>query len=148
MNKLHITESSLFKGTSLERYHSIYPIIGKTAQTVVSNLKGRGRNSWKTVQANIQLVNSPTTSQLKEYYNLIDQDIDLDEDYYTNEDFTNIVCSAMFKLGMQPFESRIASKCEDEMFKLFLWEDVYSEPLLSDEKPVFIGYKPICRLKA
>jgi hypothetical protein len=143
-----VSGATSFKGTKLERYSSIVPILGKGAEVVIDNLKGRGRASWKTVQANIQLVNGAKTAQQKEYYTLIDQEIDLDEDYYTNEDFTSIVCGAMFKLSIHPFESRIASKCEEEMFKLFLWEDIYSVPESDSEKSIFMGYRPICRLKA
>ncbi len=128
--------------TQRERYNSIYPILGKFAINVITNLKGRGRSSWRNVLSNITLVNNAKTEKERAYLNHLDQEIDLEE-IYTPEHFTNIVSEARFNTGMPPFESRIETNCEQELFKLFIWVDVFTE----DEKPVFLGYKPVCRLK-
>lgn len=140
---LNISE---FTATQRERYNSIVPILGKAAIKVISNLKGRGRNSWKSILANIQLVNNSASNE-SEYYSWLDQEIDLEESYYTREQMTQIVSRTRFKMGWAPFEKAIERQCEQEMFKLFLWEDV-TNPSELGGKPVLLGYKPLCRLKA
>lgn len=142
-----INNISVFTNTQKERYNSIFPIIGNAAADVVTNLKGRGRNSWKTILSNILMVNNPKTGIERSYYQKLDQEIDLDETYSSNE-FTQIVSKVRFKVGLPAFESKIDQNCEQELFKLFLWEDVHSVPEHEGEKPTFIGYKPVCRLKA
>ncbi|WP_462265117.1 hypothetical protein [Mucilaginibacter sp.] len=143
---MNTNDVSVFTNTQKERFNSIFPIIGNVAADVINNLKGRGRNSWKIVLSNILLVNNPKTGIERNYNAKLDQEIDLDETYSTNQ-FTQIVSKVRFKVGLPAFESKIEQQCEHELFKFFLWEDVYSVPEHEGEKPVFIGYKPVCRLK-
>ncbi|MBB6129873.1 hypothetical protein [Mucilaginibacter lappiensis] len=134
-----------FTATQNERFNSIFPIIGASASEVIINLKGRGRSSWKNTLENIHVVNNPLNTVEKNYYKELDQAIDLDEEYTPNL-ITQIVCEARYATGMPAFQSKIETNCENELFKLFLWEDVY-EPSDNDEKKIFRGYKPICRLR-
>ena len=131
-----------------ERYNSILPILGKGAAVVIANLKGRGRNSWRNVCANIQLVNNPSNEVQRQYFKQLDLEIDLDEPCYTKAQITQIVSKARFENSLPAFASRIDKSCEEEMFKLFLWEEVYEPSKEKEGKPVFLGYKPLCRLRA
>lgn len=141
------TEVSSFSATQNERYNSIIPIIGKTAAAdVIINLKGRGRSSWKTTLSNVLAVNNPKTAIEKNYYTALDQEIDMDE-VYTPDIMTQVVCEARYVTGMAAIESKIDQSCQQELFKLFLWEDVYESSVDDDTKGIFVGYKPICRLK-
>lgn len=138
---------SSFTATQNERYNSILPIIGKAAAAdVIFNLKGRGRSSWKTTLTNVLAVNNPKTTVEKNYYNTLDQEIDMDE-VYTPDLMTQVVCESRYVTGMAAIESKIDQNCQQELFKLFLWEDVYEPSADDDVKGTFIGYKPICRLK-
>ncbi len=136
-----------FSANQSQRYHAILPILGKVAIKVISNLKGRGRNSWKSITENIQAVNNPQSDQEAEYFRLLDQEVDLEEKLYTKEQFTQIVCGVRFKVGLPAFDKKITKQCEQEMFKLFMWDEVYA-PVDVDKKIVLLGYRPICRLKA
>ncbi|HEY9535211.1 MAG TPA: hypothetical protein VIQ77_11780 [Mucilaginibacter sp.] len=139
-------EVANFTATQNERYNSILPIIGKlAAAAVIINLKGRGRSSWKNTLINILTVNNPKTAVEKNYYSVLDQEIDLDETYDVDL-MTQIVCETRYATGMDAFDSKIDHNCQQELFRLFLWEDIY-QPSDDDSKPTFIGYKPICRLK-
>jgi hypothetical protein len=140
-------EVASFTATQNERYNSILPIIGKAAAAdVIINLKGRGRSSWKTTLINVLTVNNPKTTIEKNYYTTLDQEIDLEE-VYPPDLMTQIVCETRYNTGMPAFEAKIDHQCQQELFKLFLWEDVYQLSEDSDTKGTFIGYRPVCRLK-
>jgi hypothetical protein len=147
MKKPQMVSIDTFTSTQLERYNSILPIVGKAAAEIINNLKGRGRSSWQTIQANILLVNNSRSSQEREYYSKLDQEIEIDE-IYTPSQVTQTVSSIRYDAGMPAFVRKITDQCEEELFKLFLCEDVYTVPETEDTKPTFIGYRPLCRLKS
>jgi hypothetical protein len=147
MMKKNISKTALTH-TQRERYNSILPILGKVALKVISNLKGRGRNSWKSIMAHIGWANNVVSDQDKEYIKLLDQEIDLEESLYTSEKMTQIVSGTRFKVGLPAFEKQISKQCEQELFKLLMWDDVYSAPMGEEGKITHLGYRPICRLKA
>ena len=147
MMKKNINKTELTR-TQRERYNSILPILGKVALKVISNLKGRGRNSWKSIVAHIEWVNNPVSDQDAEYIKLLDHEIDLEETLYTSEKMTQIVSGIRFKVGLPTFDKQISKQCEQELFKLLMWDDVYSAPSGEEGKITHMGYRPICRLKA
>ncbi|MXV17720.1 hypothetical protein [Hufsiella ginkgonis] len=129
----------------LERYNALHHIYGERAAELVSYVKGRGKRSWRTVQANAQRINNPSSMKQIQYDVAIDQSFDLNE-VYSFAEITQIISQVRFSNDLPPFHTRIESLCETEFLMYFIADDVYDAPKELGGK--LIGYKPIFRIKA
>lgn len=128
-----------------QRYDYLFPFYGKHAATIVTNLYGKGKNSWAVFLEKMDTL-MEAKPHVKAYYNALYDAFDLNRVYTTGQLIAN-VNDARRQMSLVPYTERIKSQSEHDFNLIFLVEDVNTDsPVDGVMKKTFFGFKPIAKV--
>ena len=130
-----------------QKYDYLLPLFGDNTAKLVTFIEGRGRNSWTKVNDKITSLDQASNTDAI-YHDALFDNFTVGEVYLLG-DIPGIVAGVRRDLGLRPYTSRLRSSCENDLFSLFIVQDVTIEVTGEDgkKKPKLIGYKPVFKLK-
>lgn len=129
-----------------QRYDLLFEIYGYTTASIVTNIHGKGANSWPNFLEKMDAMEQ-AKKPLKDYYEAL---YDVFELYgtYTPGQIIGNVATVRRQLGLPQYTERIKAQSENDFSAIFLYKEL-SEKQAEDgkERKVFLGYQPLARIK-
>ncbi|MDB5117006.1 MAG: hypothetical protein JWQ79_2498 [Mucilaginibacter sp.] len=127
-----------------QRFDLIFPVYGKSAESIVQNVYGKGSKSWSSFLEKMDAMQE-AKPHLKGYYNSLYDAFDLNQVYAPGQ-VIGIVNEVRRQMGLNPYTEKIKIQSEYDFNAIFLVEDVYNDPG-EGEKRQLLGYKPVAKVK-
>jgi len=129
-----------------DRANYLLPKFGESSASLVSLLDARGKNSWIKVDQKINYIDH-ASHDLQRYHDMLVDSFEVGK-VYTPSEISGIVAETRRDLGLPAYFTRLQANCENDLFALFLTDDVYEEVAV-DGKIVktLVGYMPTFKLK-
>jgi hypothetical protein len=108
------------------KYVTLEPIYGDKTFKIVKGLTDRGNNSYTSLMDRLELFEKGLSPEVKEYYNALYAEIELDAETSTIE-IIQKVSKVRRALDLPSFKSKLQLKCEAEFFRLFAYEEISNE---------------------
>lgn len=144
-NQSHEFSNSKLTSLQQQRYDFLFPMYGKLASDIVTNIFGKGKNSWPSFLEKMSQVEE-SKAHVKEYYKALYDTFELYEVYTPGQIIGNVNL-ARKEMGLISYTEKIKRQSEYDFNLVFVVEDHY-ESLVEDgvEKKKFIGCKPVAKV--
>jgi hypothetical protein len=134
---------SLLTPMQQQRFDLIFPVYGKSAQNIVLNVYGKGKNSWSSFLERMDSIQE-AKPHLKGYYSALYDAFELYQVYSPGQ-VIGIVNEVRREMRLNPYTEKIKLQSEHDFNAIFLVEDTYNEPI-DGEKRQLLGYKPVAKV--
>lgn len=129
-----------------QRYDLLFPIYGKHAAQIVTNVYGKGKSSWSSFLEKMDTIEQ-AKPHMKEYYDALYDTFEIGKVYSPGQ-VIGKVNETRREIGLIPYAEKIKIQSEHDFYLLFLVEDSYvSVDENGVDSRVFEGYKPVVRIK-
>jgi hypothetical protein len=138
--------SSKLTAIQQQRYDYLFPIYGPSAIDIVTNVHGKGKNSWPALLEKQSAIEQ-AKSHVQGYYDALYETFQIGYVYTPGQIIGN-VNEARRALGLIPYVEKIKVQSEQDFFLLFLTQDRYElNTEVSEFAKTFVGYMPVARIK-
>jgi hypothetical protein len=146
MNIQSPTTSSEAKLTAVQqqRYDYLFPIYGRTAASIVTNIYGKGKNSWASFLEKMDLV-MEAKAFTKEYYNALYDTFVIGEAYPPGQ-IIGDVNDTRRQLGLVPYTEKIKLQSEHDFNLVFIVEEILESSVDGVLKGKLVGYRPLVKV--